>query len=81
MEQEILHILQEINPYIEIEIDTRLLQEEVLDSMQLLLLISELEDQYQIQIPLDELQLEDFKDVVSIAELVKKQSRGITNDN
>ena len=49
--------------------------------MQLLLLISELEDQYQIQIPLDELQLEDFKDVVSIAELVKKQSRGITNDN
>ena len=44
MEQEILHILQEINPYMEIETDTKLLEEEILDSMEILLLISELED-------------------------------------
>ena len=49
MEQEILHILQEINPYMEIETDTKLLEEEILDSMEILLLISELEDKYQIQ--------------------------------
>ena len=29
MEQEILHILQEINPYMEIERDTKLLDEEI----------------------------------------------------
>ena len=62
MEQEILHILQEINPYMEIETDTKLLEEEILDSMEILLLISELEDKYQIQIPLESLQLEDFQD-------------------
>ena len=61
MEQEILHILQEINPYMEIETDTKLLEEEILDSMEILLLISELEDKYQIQIPLESLQLEYFK--------------------
>lgn len=72
MEQEILHILQEINPYMEIETDTKLLEEEILDSMEILLLISELEDKYQIQIPLESLQLEDFQDILSITKFVKK---------
>lgn len=81
MEQEILHILQEINPYMEIETDTKLLEEEILDSMEILLLISELEDKYQIQIPLESLQLEDFQDVLSITEFVKKQIEGTQYDN
>lgn len=81
MEQEILHILQEINPYIEIETDTKLLEEEILDSMEILLLISELEDKYQIQIPLESLQLEDFQDILSITKFVKKQIEGTQYDN
>ena len=81
MEQEILHILQEINPYMEIETDTKLLEEEILDSMEILLLISELEDKYQIQIPLDSLQLEDFQDILSITKFVKKQIEGTQYDN
>ena len=81
MEQEILHILQEINPYMEIETDTKLLEEEILDSMEILLLISELEDKYQIQIPLESLQLEDFQDILSITQFVKKQIEGTQYDN
>ena len=81
MEQEILHILQEINPYMEIETDTKLLEEEILDSMEILLLISELEDKYQIQIPLESLQLEDFQDILSITNFVKKQIEGTQYDN
>jgi len=81
MEQEILHILQEINPYMEIETDTKLLKEEILDSMEILLLISELEDKYQIQIPLESLQLEDFQDILSITKFVKKQIEGTQYDN
>ena len=81
MEQEILHILQEINPYMEIETDTKLLEEEILDSMEILLLISELEDKYQIQIPLESLQLEDFQDILSITKFVKKQIEGTQFDN
>ena len=81
MEQEILHILQEINPYMEIETDTKLLEEEILDSMEILLLISELEDKYQIQIPLESLQLEDFQDILSITKFVKNQIEGTQYDN
>ena len=81
MEQEILHILQEINPYMEIETDTKLWEEEILDSMEILLLISELEDKYQIQIPLESLQLEDFQDILSITKFVKKQIEGTQYDN
>lgn len=81
MEQEILHILQEINPYMEIETDTKLLEEAILDSMEILLLISELEDKYQIQIPLESLQLEDFQDILSITKFVKKQIEGTQYDN
>ena len=81
MEQEILHILQEINPYMEIETDTKLLEEEILDSMEILLLISELEDKYQIQIPLESLQLEDFQDILSITKFAKKQIEGTQYDN
>ena len=81
MVQEILHILQEINPYMEIETDTKLLEEEILDSMEILLLISELEDKYQIQIPLESLQLEDFQDILSITKFVKKQIEGTQYDN
>ena len=81
MEQEILHILQEINPYMEIETDTKLLEEEILDSMEILLLISELEDKYQIQIPLESLQLEDFQDILSFTKFVKKQIEGTQYDN
>ena len=81
MEQEILHILQEINPYMEIETDTKRLEEEILDSMEILLLISELEDKYQIQIPLESLQLEDFQDILSITKFVKKQIEGTQYDN
>ena len=81
MEQEILHILQEINPYMEIETDPKLLEEEILDSMEILLLISELEDKYQIQIPLESLQLEDFQDILSITKFVKKQIEGTQYDN
>ena len=81
MEQEILHILQDINPYMEIETDTKLLEEEILDSMEILLLISELEDKYQIQIPLESLQLEDFQDILSITKFVKKQIEGTQYDN
>lgn len=70
MKKEILEILQEINPLDEVNEDMNLL-EEFLDSMGLLLLINELEEKYEIKIPLSTLKLEDFQNVDSIIELVK----------
>ena len=69
MEDEILQILREINPYDEVNENTALL-EDFLDSMGLLLLINELEEKYHVEIPLDQLKLEYFKNVEGIVKFV-----------
>lgn len=71
MVQEILQILQEINPFDEVNENTALL-DDFLDSMGLLLLINELEEKYHIEIPLDQLELEHFKNVEGVVNFVNK---------
>lgn len=66
---EILQILQEINPFDEVNEDTALL-ESFLDSMGLLLLINELEDKYLVEIPLDKLELEHFENIKNIVKFI-----------
>lgn len=70
MEQEIIAILSEINPYVEIHSASRLLEEEILDSLGILVLLTELEAKYGVQIPLDTIRIEDFTDVPSIMKLL-----------
>lgn len=45
-----------------------LLEEEILDSVSILYLVSELEDKYEIQIPLDDVVENNFKNIESIVE-------------
>lgn len=71
MQEKILAMLQEINPYVDIDETTQLLVE-ILDSMELLLLITELEETYHIEIPLESIQVEDFETVSSIVAFTEK---------
>ncbi|MBE5930970.1 MAG: acyl carrier protein [Lachnospiraceae bacterium] len=80
MEQEILTILQEINPYIDINEESLLLKEEIIDSTGILVLITELEQKYKIEISFEKLQLENFQTVVSVAKMVRSLMRE-KNDN
>ena len=72
MEEKILTILRDINPYVDIDRTSELIEEEILDSMGLLLLITELEKEYQIEISLDDLQADDFDNLDNIVALVKR---------
>ena len=72
MEEKILTILRDINPYVDIDRTSELIEEEILDSMGLLLLITELEKDYQIEISLDDLQADDFENLDNIVALVKR---------
>lgn len=72
MEEKILTILRDINPYVDIDRTSELIKEEILDSMGLLLLITELEKEYQIEISLDDLQADDFENLDNIVALVKR---------
>lgn len=71
MEQEIIAILSEINPYVEIRNDSKLLEEEILDSLGILVLITELEVKYGVTIPLDTIRIENFTDISSIMKLLE----------
>lgn len=71
MKEIILSILQEINPYEDIDENTSLIKGEILDSLTLVLLINELENKLNIKIPEDKLQPETFESVCKIVELIE----------
>ena len=71
MEQEIIEILREINPYVEIDKNANLLEEQILDSLGILVLITELEERYSVQIPLETIGVEDFTNISSIVRLME----------
>lgn len=73
MKNEILEMLLKINPYEEITENTLLLEEGIIDSLALLLLIAEIEKKYDIKIPFDELQIEDFETIDKIEQLIKEK--------
>ncbi|MCM1992627.1 acyl carrier protein [Oceanirhabdus seepicola] len=64
--------IEEINEYIDIEIDTQLIDEGILDSLGIMVLINEIEDYYGIEILSKDIQSENFKNLVTIESLVKR---------
>lgn len=68
--QVIIDILKEINPYEDIEPDTDLTAEELLSSLNLMYMITELEDHYDFTIPEEKIKPEYFTTVTRIAEMV-----------
>lgn len=70
MKEKILEILKEINPYEDIDEESRLIEDGILDSLTLVILISELETVFTVKIPEDKLQPELFENVTKIEELI-----------
>ena len=70
--KEILEILKEIRPDVEISKEMDFVKEELLDSLDLIQLVSELESNYSIEISGVDLTPENFSNLVAIENLVKK---------
>lgn len=68
-------MIADIQPYIEFGDTTNLWEEEVLDSMSLLLLVQELEEEYGIAIDVEEVNTENFADILHIAKLVVEKQK------
>lgn len=64
--QFIMDIMREIDGEFEINDKTQLLEEELLDSVSILYLVTELENAYGIEIPLEDVVESNFKDLASI---------------
>lgn len=73
IEKFIKNVLEEITGEIIAENSLLLLEEEMLDSMSILFLVSEIEDKYAIQIPIEDVVEENFKNIESIVNYVDKR--------
>ena len=73
IEEFVKNVLEEVRGEAIDDSSVLLLEEEILDSINILYLVSELEDNYGIQIPLDDVVENNFKNIESIAEYVMAQ--------
>jgi len=64
-------ILEEMNPYEEIFPDTKLIEEGILDSLTMVLLIGCIEKEFGIKVPEDELKISNFETMGSIMKMIR----------
>jgi acyl carrier protein len=70
--EKLMQILQDIRPDVDFENETALIDDGILDSFDVVSIISELDDTFGVQIRITELDPENFNSAESIWELVQK---------
>lgn len=70
--EQLLEILKGIRPDVDFANETALIDDGILDSFDVVSIISELDDQFDVQIRINELDPENFNSVESIWNLVQK---------
>lgn len=70
--EKLMQVLQDIRPDVDFENETALIDDGILDSFDVVSIISELDDTFGVQIRITELDPENFNSAESIWELVQK---------
>ena len=70
--EELLEILKEIRPDVDFENETELIDEGILDSFDVVSIISEIDDAFGVQIRINELDPENFNSAEAIWSLIQK---------
>lgn len=70
--ERIIEIIKSINPLASVNESTRLLEEHTLDSLSMITLVSELEDEFDVEISARDIVPENFETVGAIAELIER---------
>lgn len=70
--KEIIEIIKEINPYIDIDENTELIESEILDSLSVVYIVTELEDKYGIYVDEKLVLPENFKTATLIGKMLAK---------
>lgn len=72
MHKEVKQLIEEINPYIEINEETKLLEDGVLDSLMIFAFVTKLEDNYGIEVPDGAITKEHFETIECIVSFVQE---------
>ena len=70
--EEILAILREIRPDVDFENETKLIDDGILDSFDIISIVGELNDHYDVEINVEDLEPENFNSVSAMLELIAK---------
>lgn len=70
MKQKIISIIKEINPYEEFDESTDLLEEGILDSLSVMILLSQLESVFGIKLDLENIELDNIRSVTEIEKYI-----------
>ncbi len=72
IKKKVIEIINGVNPYVDVTDETNLIEEEVLGSYEILVLLTKLEEEFGIELPLEKIEIEDFMFVGDIAKLVER---------
>ena len=70
--EQVIKILEEIKPGVDYSVETDLIGDKILDSLKIVQLVSELNDEFDINITLPYIKPENFKSVESIYHMVQE---------
>ena len=74
--EELLKILREIRPDVDFMHETKLIDDEILDSFDIISIVGELNDHYNIEINVEDLEPANFNTIAAMSALVKKLQEG-----
>ncbi|MCI5596791.1 MAG: phosphopantetheine-binding protein [Lachnospiraceae bacterium] len=70
--ERVLEILTDVRPDVDFMNETKLIDDGIIDSFDIIAIVSELNDEFDVQIPIDELEPDNFNTVEAIYELIIK---------
>ncbi|MDO4633598.1 MAG: phosphopantetheine-binding protein [Eubacteriales bacterium] len=68
----LLEILNDVRPDVDFESQTAIIDDGIIDSFDIISIVSELDDEFDISIPIHELEPKNFNTVEAIWELIQK---------
>ncbi|MDO4797350.1 MAG: phosphopantetheine-binding protein [Coriobacteriales bacterium] len=70
--EEILEILQEVRPDVDFLAEDRLIDDDILDSFDIITIVGEFNEEFDIEIDVEDLEPENFNTVAAMQELIDK---------
>ncbi|MDO4555319.1 MAG: phosphopantetheine-binding protein [Lachnospiraceae bacterium] len=70
--ERVLEILEDVRPDVDFMNETKLIDDGIIDSFDIIAIVSELNDEFDVQIPIDDLEPKHFNTVKAIHELIVK---------
>ena len=70
--EKLLKILQQVRPDVDFENETALIDGEILDSFEIIAIVNEINDAFDIEIDMDDLEPENFNSISAIYKLIQK---------